>query len=311
MIKSYGLTKKYKRLTAIQDVCLEIGKGDIYGFIGPNGAGQTTTLKILATLLLPTSGTVVLAGRSVIEDPYGVRRVIGYMPDFFGVYTDMEVEEYLRFFAAAYDIRGETQTRVVSDIMDLTDLGDRRGELIGGRSRVMQQGLGLARVLVHDPDVLLLDEPASGLDPRARVEIREILKELCSLGKTILISSHILSEVAELCTRIGVLNHGRIQVQGPIDDLLSPDRKIRLRVLGDRGAAGSLLAASPLIHLVETEGSDLILTLRDRSTEPAEIADLVFRSKLRLSHFALERPTLEQAFLDLTESEDEDAESET
>ncbi len=309
MIKSYGLTKKYKRVTAIQDVCLEIGKGDIYGFIGPNGAGKTTTLKILATLLLPSSGTAFIGGRSVIENPYGVRRLIGYMPDFFGVYTDMEVEEYLRFFAAAYDIRGEEQSRVVSDIMALTDLVDRRGDLIGGLSRGMQQRLGLARVLVHDPEVLLLDEPASGLDPRARVEIREILKELCSLGKTILISSHILSEVAELCTRIGILNRGKLQVQGPIDELLSPDRKIRLRVDGDGEQAGAILAASPLIHEVEAEGSDLILTLRDRSTEPAEIADLVFRSKLRLNHFALERPTLEQAFLDLTGSGDEEAEA--
>ncbi|MFN7972286.1 MAG: ABC transporter ATP-binding protein [Acidobacteriota bacterium] len=307
MIKTFGLTKEYKRLTALKDLSIEVHEGDIYGFIGPNGAGKSTTLKILATLLLPTRGTAFIAGKSVVEDPYGVRRLIGYMPDFFGVYTDMEVEEYLRFFAAAYDIRGERQTKIVGDVLELTDLGGKRGTLIGSLSRGMQQRLGLARVLVHDPQVLLLDEPASGLDPRARVEIREILKELMSMGKTILISSHILSELAELCTRIGIIERGDLKVQGPIDEVMKKLGRARAVIVELDVAADQalpLLQACPLFsEVVASNGgtNQVRCTLTHKDMDLALVSEYIWKNGLRLRHFAEDRPSLEQAFMDLTE----------
>lgn len=304
MIKTFGLTKEYKRITALKELSIDVREGDIYGFIGPNGAGKSTTLKILATLLLPTSGTAFIAGRSVVEDPYGVRRLIGYMPDFFGVYTDMEVEEYLRFFAAAYDIRGERQTKIVGDVLELTDLGGKRGTLIGSLSRGMQQRLGLARVLVHDPQVLLLDEPASGLDPRARVEIREILKELMNMGKTILISSHILSELAELCTRIGIIERGELRVQGGIDEVMARLGRARVVVVGvegDLASATTALLACPLVSDVAMASGRLRVTMASRDGELGELSEFIWNAGLRLNHFTEERPSLEQAFMDLTE----------
>ncbi|MEN0111646.1 MAG: ABC transporter ATP-binding protein, partial [Planctomycetota bacterium] len=192
MIELRGLTKKYGELFAIREIDLSLAAGDVFGFIGPNGAGKTTTMRILATLLQPTWGEASVAGHSIYTAPKDIRRAIGYMPDFFGVYDDMRVIEYLEFFAAAYRIRGDARRKVCDDVLELVDLGYKRDALVTSLSRGMTQRLGLARVLLHDPQVLLLDEPASGLDPRARIEIRALLKELRSMGKTIMVSSHIL-----------------------------------------------------------------------------------------------------------------------
>ncbi|MCP4416551.1 MAG: ABC transporter ATP-binding protein [Chloroflexi bacterium] len=236
MIEIQGLTKKYGDLTALNDLTLEIQEGEVFGFVGPNGAGKTTTMRILTTLLKPTSGKAWVAGESVIDNPRAVRRNIGYMPDFFGVYDDMKVWEYLDFFAACYDVPRATRLGMVDDLLALVDLGHKKDVFVDSLSRGMKQRLCLARTLAHDPQVLILDEPASGLDPRARIEMRELLRELKTMGKTIFFSSHILSEVADICTSIAILEAGGLVAYGDMVEMkkqLRAHRLIQLRVLGD------------------------------------------------------------------------------
>lgn len=235
IIELDGLTKRFGELTAINDLSLSVQKGAIVGFIGPNGAGKTTTMRIITTLLEPTAGEVRVAGHSVRHDPRSVRRVIGYMPDFFGVYSDMKVWEYLDFFAACYQIPEPIRKGLLDDLLELVDLGHRRDDFVEDLSRGMKQRLCLARTLVHDPEVLILDEPASGLDPRARIEMRELLRELGSMGKTIFFSSHILSEIADVCTSVAILDRGNLVTYGRLDEIrnkIRPYRQIKVRVLG-------------------------------------------------------------------------------
>src|SRR5258707_15155009 len=222
IIETKDLVKKYGKLTAVNHLSLKVPRGSIYGFVGPNGAGKTSTMRILTTLMLPSSGQAFVAGHEVTKDPRAVRRVIGYMPDFFGVYDDMKVWEYLDFFAACYDIPEKDRTGLVNDLLELVDLGHRRQDMVDKLSRGMKQRLCLARTLAHDPQVLILDEPASGLDPRARVEIRELLVELSKMGKTIFFSSHILADVAEICTHIGIVEAGQIVAQGTVGEMARP-----------------------------------------------------------------------------------------
>lgn len=234
IIETRGLTKKYDKLLAVNDLSLHVPRGSIYGFAGPNGAGKTSTMRILTTLMLPTSGQAFVAGIEVTKDPRAVRRLIGYMPDYFGVYDDMKVWEYLDFFAACYDIPEGDRPGMISDLLDLVDLTHRRDDMVDKLSRGLQQRLCLARTLVHDPQVLILDEPASGLDPRARIEIRELLVELAKMGKTIFFSTHILADVAEICTHIGIVEAGQIVLQGKMED-------IRRRLMPNRQAVITLL----------------------------------------------------------------------
>lgn len=235
IIEINGLTKQYGQLTALNNLSLTVEQGAVVGFIGPNGAGKTTTMRILTTLLQPTSGQAWLAGFSVTSQPRDVRRVVGYMPDFFGVYEDMKVWEYLDFFAACYDIPQSARRTMVDDLLALVDLGHKKEEFIDNLSRGMKQRLCLARTLAHDPQVLILDEPASGLDPRARIEMRELLRELKNMGKTIFFSSHILSEVADICTSIAVLEAGHLVAYGDLAEMkqkLRPHRVVHVRTLG-------------------------------------------------------------------------------
>ena len=206
-VETFGLTRHYGDLTALNSLDLTSNRGDLFGFIGSNGAGKTTTLRILSTFLSPSSGTAHVMGHNVVKDADQVRRILGYMPDFFGVYKDMEVTEYLDFFAACYRIGAVKRQQTIDDVLELVGLSEKKGALIGALSRGMQQRIGLARVLVHDPKILLLDEPASGLDPRARIEMMAILQELQRLGKTIIISSHILSELETLCNRVAIIEN--------------------------------------------------------------------------------------------------------
>jgi len=229
-IVTMGLTKRYGTLTALDHLDLELQTGDVFGFIGPNGAGKSTTMKILAGLLEPTSGSAMVLGRAVMGNGDFVRRNIGYMPDFFGGYEDLTVSEYLEFFASAYGIPRRQRKRVVNDVLELTDLNFKANALTDSLSRGMTQRLSLARVLIHDPPVLLLDEPASGLAPRARIEIRELLKELQRLGKTILVSSHILSELGEFCNKLGIIERGKLLIAGTIDELMARARAASLVV---------------------------------------------------------------------------------
>jgi len=240
MIRTSELKKSYGTHEALRGIDLEVEPGDVYGFIGPNGAGKTTTLRILTTLLQPTSGTATIDGVSVTEHPQQIRAMIGFMPDDFGVYQDMTVTEYLHFFAAAYGIGRSARAGLIDGLLELVDLAGKADALIDALSRGMQQRLGLARTLVHDPAVLVLDEPASGLDPRARIEIREILRELQRMGKTILLSSHILSELQSVCTRVGILEQGELVAQGTVAEVVAQSRahpEVHLRSTDDARAA--------------------------------------------------------------------------
>src|SRR5438874_11536182 len=243
-VETIGLTRQYGAMTALDNLNLTINRGDLFGFIGSNGAGMTTTLRILATFLAPSAGTALVLGHDVVKDADAVRHVIGYMPDFFGVYKDMEVTEYLDFFGACYKIPTAQRERTVNDVLELVGLSEKKGALIGALSRGMQQRLGLARVLIHDPQLLLLDEPASGLDPRARIEMMAILQELQRLGKTIIISSHILSELQTLCNRVAIIEKGTLIYSGPVQgmrDQMSTGRVVWVRVNSDQAHAVELL----------------------------------------------------------------------
>jgi ABC-2 type transport system ATP-binding protein len=234
IVETRNLTKRYGNFTALSDLNLSIESGSIHGFIGPNGAGKTTTMRIVATLLEPSGGQAWVSGYPVTERPYEVRRRIGYMPDFFGVYDNMKVWEYLDFFAAAYNVPPARRPGMIDDLLALVDLNVKKDSFVDDLSRGMKQRLCLARTLVHEPELLILDEPASGLDPRARIELRELLKELRNLGKTILISSHILSELTEMCTHVAIIERGRLLVNGSVGDILQamqPAREVYVRVL--------------------------------------------------------------------------------
>ena len=251
IVRTQGLIKRYDRTVAVAGIDLDIAEGEIFGLVGPNGAGKTTTLRMLATLLLPSAGQAEIAGWSVTRNPDEVRRVLGFMPDAFGVYDDMKVWEYLDFFARCYGLQPAARRRMIGDLLDLVDLGDKRDAYVQTLSRGMQQRLCLAHALVHDPKVLLLDEPASGLDPRARVELRELLRELRSMGKTIIISSHILPELEELCTSVAIVDHGQVLAQGRVADIekrLRFGAVLHVRLLADDeaiAAARDRFAADP------------------------------------------------------------------
>src|SRR5437868_9749950 len=232
IVETRNLTKRYGAFTALSDLNLSIEKGSIHGFIGPNGAGKTTTMRIVATLLEPSGGQAWVAGYPVTAEPYEVRRRIGYMPDFFGVYDNMKVWEYLDFFAASYKVPTSKRPGMIDDLLALVDLSVKKDSFVEDLSRGMKQRLCLARTLVHEPDLLILDEPASGLDPRARIELRELLKELRNLGKTILISSHILSELTEMCTHVAIIERGHLLVNGKVEEILQAMQRSEERRVG-------------------------------------------------------------------------------
>src|SRR6476660_4396357 len=246
-----NFTKRYGDFVAVDDLSFTIGKGEVFGFIGPNGAGKSTTIRFLATLLRPTSGEGRVAGFSVVSDPMAVRRVIGFMPDDFGVYDGMKVWEFLDFFAVAYEIPLAYRKKIIGEVLELLDLSHKRDDYVNGLSRGMKQRLCLAKTLVHDPPVLILDEPASGLDPRARLEVKALLKELRTMGKTILISSHILTELADCCTSIGIIERGQLLLHGPIETVyrqIQRNRHIEVRFSGNPDAGVSLIRSDPKVR---------------------------------------------------------------
>src|SRR5579862_1136838 len=244
MIEIQHLRKEYKDLVAVKDLSLELEEGDIFGFIGPNGAGKTTTIKMLATLLIPTAGAARVNGIDVVRYPEQIRSIVGYMPDFFGVYDDIKVWEYLDFFAAAYRIPRDKRPQIIDDVLALTDLTIKKDSYVESLSRGMKQRLCLAKTLVHDPKVMLLDEPASGLDPRARIEIRELLRELQAMGKTIIVSSHILPEMEEFCNKIGIIERGELIVAGDVNTIA---RQVRGQHTIDVGVIEELERAEALL----------------------------------------------------------------
>ncbi|MBL4848722.1 MAG: ABC transporter ATP-binding protein [Planctomycetes bacterium] len=258
MIEVRGLSKTYDEIEAVRNIEFNVEAGEIFGFIGPNGAGKTTTIRILATLLLPSAGSARICGHDVVKSPEEVRKVMGYMPDHWGVYPDLRVREYLDFFAASYGIPRRERARAVGDVMELTDLGELSNRLAGALSKGMRQRLCLAKTLIHDPQLLILDEPADGLDPRARIELRELLRELARMGKTVLISSHILTELSDLVTSVGIVEQGELLMSGPVEEIvarLSGPRFHLRTTAATLGRALEILLAQPGVeaHLLESE----------------------------------------------------------
>jgi ABC-2 type transport system ATP-binding protein len=296
----------YGELYALDRLTLKLERGDVYGFIGPNGAGKTTTMRILATLLNPTWGEATVCGYSIYNGAKDIRRVMGYMPDFFGVYDDMKVIEYLEFFAAAYRIKGAERRKKCDQVLELVDLGYKRDALVTSLSRGMTQRLGLARVLLHEPQVLLLDEPASGLDPRARIEMRELIKELRNMGKTIMLSSHILPELADMCNKIGIIERGKLLFDGDVEAAIRQVRqRHRLTVAvgdGRNGEAMQDLEGNPDIEAIEhkTDEDHLIVTLAEGISEGSFIADILVRNGYRLKMLKEEAIDLEDVFMGIT-----------
>ena len=303
MIKAQDLTKVYGKIHAIHNLSLDLAEGDLFGFIGPNGSGKTTTMKILATLLEPTWGEASVCGYSIYTHPKEIRRLIGYMPDFFGVYDDMKVIEYLEFFAAAYRIRGESRRKVCHDMLELVGLGYKRDAFVTSLSRGMTQRLGLARVLLHEPQVLLLDEPASGLDPRARIEIRGLLKQLRKLGKTIMVSSHILPELADICNKVGMIEQGVLLANADVSEVIRQARQrtlLHIRVTGSTEKAARLLEQSEVIERVEVLEDLIQATLVESASDYSDLPTQLVEAGFKILLFKEEEINLETAFMTLT-----------
>ncbi len=315
LLETSNLSRRYGSLLALDRVSLRVERGSIFGFIGPNGAGKTTFIRIICTLLAPSGGEAWIDGRSVLDEPDEVRRRIGYMPDFFGVYEDMKVWEYLDFFARCYGTPAGEIGRLSDQLLELVDLAHKKEAYVEELSRGMKQRLCLARTLVHDPELLVLDEPASGLDPRARVEMRELLKELRTMGKTIFLSSHILAELADMCTHIGIVEKGRLLASGRVDEMiaqLAVRKRIGIRVARRGLTAFRLLRDLPGVadvHFLGKEpGSDdepaeLQIGLTDASEDEADVLAHLVRSDVPVRSFAEEKGDLEDVFLQVTKGE--------
>ncbi|MDX2148919.1 MAG: ABC transporter ATP-binding protein [Planctomycetota bacterium] len=314
MISTTGLTKRFGKgegsLLALDNFTIEVEAGQVFGFIGPNGAGKSTTMKILACLLRPDAGVAKVAGLDVTRDGAKIRRLIGYMPDFLGVYDDLTVDEYLQFFAAAFSIPRSGRRAIVDQVLELTDLTSKKKAMVDSLSRGMQQRLGVARVLIHDPKVLLLDEPASGLDPRARIEMRSLITELGRMGKTLMVSSHILTELAEMCTSIGIIERGKLLYAGSIDDAFSRAKAAsqageRVVVRLEPGSAAvelvrARLEADHRVTRAQQTDDGLTIDLAPGEHGHHFLIEALIASGARIASFEPQEMKLEDAFLKLT-----------
>ena len=303
MIELIDFGKTYGDYVAVESLNLTIPAGELFGFIGPNGAGKSTTIRFLATLLNATHGEGIVNGHSVTRDPLGVRRSVGYMPDNFGVYDGMKVWEFLDFFAVAYQLPRSRRRQVISDVLELLDLTHKRDDFVNGLSRGMKQRLCLAKTLVHDPPVLILDEPSSGLDPRARLEVKALLRELRRMGKTILISSHILTELADCCTSIGIIERGQLLMHGPIDDVyrrIRRNRVVEIRFLERMEAALSIIRGRSETLDLQVDGPRARLELAADDAALAALLDELIAAGVRMHSFAERDPTLEDVFMLVT-----------
>jgi len=304
MIEITDFGKSYGNFVAVERLNLSIGSGEMFGFIGPNGAGKSTTIRFLATLLKASHGEGVVNGYSVTKDPMNVRRSVGYMPDTFGVYDGMKVWEFLDFFAVAYAISRSKRKQVITDVLELLDLTPKRDDFVNSLSRGMKQRLCLAKTLVHDPPVLILDEPASGLDPRARLEMKALLKELRRMGKTILISSHILTELADCCTSIGIIERGQLLMHGPIEDIyrrIRGNRIVQVKFNEGMEVGLSIIRSSP--HVRDVQIADQVVTA-ELETDDNGVAEMLKQlsgdSNVQVRSFAEKDPTLEDVFMMVT-----------
>ena len=306
MIRIENFTKKYGENTAVKDFNLHVEKGDIFGFIGPNGAGKTTTIRFIATLLKPTGGEAWINNYSVTKSPMDVRRSMGYMPDSFGVYEGMRVWEYLDFFAAAYNIKRDKRKQIIRDVINLLDLDNKRDDFVEGLSRGMKQRLCLAKTLVHDPDVLILDEPASGLDPRARHYIKELLKELQRMGKTIFISSHILAELADCCNKIGILERGELLASGDIKTIMSQVREnvlLEIELLHPNDRLEKIVWGFPGVQNVEMMGQVTRVEYQGDLRDIPKLHKKLFDEGVEVLFFRELPADLEEVFMKVTKGE--------
>jgi ABC-2 type transport system ATP-binding protein len=303
MIELNDFGKDYGEFTAVKNVTMKIEKGELFGFIGPNGAGKSTSIRFLATLLKATRGDGSVNGFSVNKNPMDVRRSIGYMPDDFGVYDGMKVWEFLDFFAVAYKIGRTQRKQVIGDVLELLDLTHKRDDFVNGLSRGMKQRLCLAKTLVHDPPVLILDEPTSGLDPRARIEVKALLKELRRMGKTILISSHILSELADCCTSIGIIERGEMLMHGPIDSVyrkIRRNRIVEIRFLTNQDAGVSILRSDPTLRGLDIDGDRATAELETDDEGLAKLLEQLVAGGVKMKSFSDKDPSLEDVFMLIT-----------
>lgn len=303
MIEVKDLYKKFGRTVALQGITLEIKKGQIYGFVGPNGAGKTTVMSILATLLTPTSGTAKVGGYDCVKHPREVRRLIGYMPDFFGVYDNLTAYEYLDFYGASYGLSPKERQRAIPQMLELVQLTHKTDEYVDMLSRGMKQRLGLARCLIHDPEVIILDEPASGLDPRSRIEMREILKVLRETGKTILISSHILPELAEMCDTIGIIESGKLVATGKVEEIyrkMRAQRLLKIRVLDKWEPLLARLRSAPEVSNAVREDDHIIISFNGSDSEQAALLQTLLIEKYPIIAFSEMEGNLEDIFLEIT-----------
>jgi ABC-2 type transport system ATP-binding protein len=304
LVSVENLSVSYGKTPAVKQLSFVIPRGEVFGFIGPNGAGKTSTIKVLATLQKPSSGRALVAGHDVVQSPQYVRRKIGYMPDFFGVYDDLTAREYLHFFAAAYQVEPSRRASVVRDVLALTDLSEKVDAPVDGLSRGMKQRLGLARVLLHDPDLLLLDEPASGLDPRARIEMRELLKELQGMGKTIIVSSHILHELSQFCTSIGIIEAGQMVAHGSLKDIyraLSLRRTIHIQLANPSLSLANSIREIAGVAGVEEHADRYGVQIREDELAPEDLLSAIHHLGGRVRMFQPDAMDMETAFMKLTE----------
>jgi ABC-2 type transport system ATP-binding protein len=313
VITTRKLTKQYGDLIAVNNIDLDLAEGDVFGFIGPNGSGKTTTMRMIATLLNPTHGEAYVCGKSIYTHPAEIRRMVGYMPDFFGVYDDMTVIEYLEFFAATYRIDAHARRAICEEKLELVDMSFKRDAMVNQLSRGQTQRIGLARVLLHEPQVLLLDEPASGLDPRARIEIRTLLKRLGELKKTVVVSSHILPELADVCTRVGMIEKGHLIVDGDVDEVMRKARErlvLHVKVKAGLGSsetdaaetdrAAGLIEQSDLVESVTIDSGTILATLVNDVMDYTELPTILIERGFRIEMFREEDVNLETAFMHLT-----------
>jgi ABC-2 type transport system ATP-binding protein len=305
VIKTIKLTKKYDDMYAIRDIDLDLGQGDLFGFIGPNGAGKTTTMRIVATLLEPTEGEAYVCDYSIYTHPKEIRRLVGFMPDFFGVYDDMTVIEYLEFFAAAYRIGPQARRKRCNEMLEVVDLDFKRDAYANTLSRGQTQRLGLARTLLHDPAVLLLDEPLSGLDPRARIEMRALMRRLGAMGKTIIVSSHILPELADVCNKVGIIDSGRMIASNDVASIIKQVNPFTVILIepvapSDLDSAGKLLEKQDIVSSVSSSGNTLRVTLKADVDDYSSLATTLIQAGIRFKRFAAEEINLESAFMAFT-----------
>jgi ABC-2 type transport system ATP-binding protein len=307
MLVVEDLVKRYDRFVAVDHLSMTVERGHVFGFVGPNGAGKTTTMRIAATLLAPTSGSVRVAGFDVMEEPIKVRRKIGYMPDFFGVYDNLKAMEYLDFYGASYGIPYKERQKTAEGLLNLVGLANKRDNYVDSLSRGMKQRLCLARSLMHDPELLILDEPASGMDPRARVELKNILKELKNMGKTILISSHILSELSEMCDSIGIIEHGRLVVSGDVKNIMetvSGRLTVRIKLLDDMDRAINILKEQPLVSDIFQEDDMLEIGYKGKDEDLWPLLKTLVANDVPIISFSKTDGNLEKVFMEVTQDEE-------